>query len=194
MPFQASTTAISVNNSCGLLPPETVPLFGHRRSIRAVLKVVRVTFGEWIKQTREASGTKAVFCADRAGMSPQQWSDWENDRSRRTDESPAVPRPESIRAIARGLGVSESEVARAAGVITDGAAPSDSVSVMKQAVREVIREELTRDPVVEGNPWERAGFSDDGERWSRMTEEERESFRRLMDSVLAGRGDPRDQG
>lgn len=49
------------------------------------------------------------------------------------------------------------------------------------------------DSTVNDEAFSRAGFHDDGERWRNLTDEERENFRRLMDSILAGRGDPRDQ-
>lgn len=64
-------------------------------------------------------GWKAVDCARRAGMPLQSWSAWENDRSRRADDQPTRPTPETCDKIAHGLEVSKMEVMKAAGYELD---------------------------------------------------------------------------
>lgn len=77
------------------------------------------SFGEWIRERRLTLRLKAFECAERAGMKPQMWSDWENDRSRKADGSPMTPRPETIRRIAAALEVPPAEAMRAAGLLTE---------------------------------------------------------------------------
>src|SRR5688500_16535952 len=74
----------------------------------------KLTLGQWMRQRR---GTmKSADCAKRAGMKPQAWSDWENDRTRRKDGTPVEPRRNTIERIAKGLNVPIEEVLFAPGL------------------------------------------------------------------------------
>jgi transcriptional regulator with XRE-family HTH domain len=60
------------------------------------------------------SGFTARECAIRAGMPEPSWSNWENDRSRRSNGSPSVPTPVTIKKLAAGLRMPVDEVMHAA--------------------------------------------------------------------------------
>lgn len=75
-----------------------------------------MTFGQWIKQKRREKCLEARECAERAGMKPQVWSAWENDRTRRSDGEPTQPRIETAHKIALGLDVPVAIVLQAAGL------------------------------------------------------------------------------
>jgi transcriptional regulator with XRE-family HTH domain len=67
-----------------------------------VIDVADITLGQWLQQVR--GNRKAIALAEEAGMTPQQWSDLETDRSRRKDGSPARPTVETCMKLARVLG------------------------------------------------------------------------------------------
>lgn len=69
-----------------------------------------MTFGQWLTEKRESLRLRASDCARVAGITVQQWSDYEKDRSRRRDGMPTRPSVPTIKAIAKGLGIEEREV------------------------------------------------------------------------------------
>lgn len=62
-----------------------------------------LSFGDWIVNTRLSKRLDAKECAERAGVTPQAWSEWEVGRSRRKDGKPARPTMDTIRKIAHAL-------------------------------------------------------------------------------------------
>lgn len=80
-----------------------------------MITATMTTFGEYIREIREVKGWSITRCAGIAGMSPQQWGNYENDRSRRSDGKPSRPSYETCERIAKALGESVSAVVRAAG-------------------------------------------------------------------------------
>jgi len=77
--------------------------------------LMMATFGEYVREVREAKGWSITRCAGIASMSPQQWGNYENDRSRRSDGKPSRPSYETCERIAKALGEPASVVVRAAG-------------------------------------------------------------------------------
>lgn len=78
-----------------------------------VVRLEPKTFGQWLQEARGIR--KAIALAERAGITPQMWSDLENDRSRRKDGLPARPTVETCRKIASALGIDLDEVLKHAG-------------------------------------------------------------------------------
>lgn len=76
------------------------------------------TLGQWIQEKR--GNRKAIALAEEAGISPQMWSDLENDRSRRKDGLPARPTIETCQKLARVLGVTVDDVLHHAGYPSGG--------------------------------------------------------------------------
>lgn len=90
-----------------------------------IVMLLMATFGDWMREKRTALRLKSYECAERAQMTPQQWSNWENDRTRKADGSPTVPRPETIRRIAAALEVPAKDAMRAAGLFTEADEETD---------------------------------------------------------------------
>lgn len=77
-----------------------------------------LTFGQWMKEVRLSRKLSATECAEKAGMKPPVWSNWENDRSRSKDGRPSQPRTETLQAIAIALDVDLEEARIAAYGVT----------------------------------------------------------------------------
>ena len=86
-----------------------------------------MTFGEWVKNTRETRGWTITRCAERANMKWQAWQRLENDEPRRRDGSSPQPRRETVEKIAAALDVPMSEALQAAGYATTAVPPVTSV-------------------------------------------------------------------
>jgi transcriptional regulator with XRE-family HTH domain len=67
-----------------------------------------VTFGEWVKEQREARGLRPAECARRAGLSAQRWSNLEAKSKR--------PYRDTCVSVAKGLGMLLEDVMAAAGL------------------------------------------------------------------------------
>ena len=74
-----------------------------------------LTFGAWIKQTREERGWTVQRCANISGLRWQVWARLERDEPRTQSGKAPQRRRDTVVAVARGLDVDEAEAFAAAG-------------------------------------------------------------------------------
>ncbi len=80
---------------------------------------VAVTFAELLRQRRSEHGMTQAELARLLGVQQQAVNRWENDKD--------VPRRETVRVIARVLGISGSEIAAALGYVDEQATPQEGL-------------------------------------------------------------------
>ena len=85
----------------------------------AVAPALTMTFGQWMRETREAKRLGVVDCARRAKMVHSQWVKLENDEPRRSDGTAPQPRRVTVERVALALDVRVDEALRRAGYLPD---------------------------------------------------------------------------